>query len=53
MYQHGEADVKIIRYVFKICPHHKHVQILANDADIYMYCWYTVNGIINHLHIFQ
>ena len=44
VYQHEEADVKIISYLLQICPHHKHVQVLADDADIFVllvyFIWY-------------
>ena len=44
VYQHEETDVKIISYLFQICPHHVHVQVLTDDADIFVllvYCiWY-------------
>ena len=36
MYQHEEADVKIISYLLQICPSHNHVQVLADDADIFV-----------------
>ena len=43
-YQHEEANVKIISYLLQICPHHKHVQVLADDADIFVlfvyFIWY-------------
>ena len=29
-YQHEEANVRIISYLLQICPHHKHVQVLAD-----------------------
>ena len=36
--------MQIIIYLLQICPHHKHVQVLADDADIFVllvyFIWY-------------
>jgi len=42
-YHHEEADVKIISYLLKLSPQRKHIQILADDTDIFVllvfFCW--------------
>ena len=44
MHQHEEADIKIISYSLSIWPHQKHVQVLADNADIFVllvyFIWY-------------
>jgi len=35
-YHHEEADVKIISYLLKLSPQRKHIQILADDTDIFV-----------------
>ena len=42
MYQPEETDVKIITYLLQICSHHKHVQVLADDADIFVMLVYFI-----------
>ncbi|CAM1319304.1 Uncharacterised protein g7168 [Pycnogonum litorale] len=40
---HHEADVKIISYLLKLSSQRKHIQILADDTDIFVllvfFCW--------------
>ena len=36
MYRHEEADVKIISYLLELLPQKKHIQILADDTDIFV-----------------
>ena len=35
-YHHEEADVKIISYLLKLSPQRKHIQVLADDTDIFV-----------------
>ena len=52
LYQHEEADVKIISYLLQICPYHKHVQILADDANIFVmlvYCTCYYKSLTVHI----
>jgi hypothetical protein len=36
VYHHEEADVKIISYLLEQLPQRRHIQILADDTDIFV-----------------
>jgi hypothetical protein len=42
VYQHEEADVKVISYLLELLPQKRHVQILADDTDIFVLLVYFV-----------
>lgn len=42
LYQHEEADVKIISYLLTLLPEKRHIQVLADDTDIFVLLVYFV-----------
>ena len=44
IFEHEEADVKLISYLLHASPHKKHIQVLADDTDIFVllvyFTWY-------------
>ena len=42
VYRHEEADVKLISYLLEMLPGRKHIQVLADDTDIFVLLVYFV-----------
>ena len=44
IFEHEEADVKLNSYLLHASPHKKHIQVLADDTDIFVllvyFIWY-------------